>query len=105
MYFNLFQRPYDIRFNEQDKLKGPPYVLDRPGALSFNLGELRFRQNVYDRNRNLQPLVFRPGRLSFKIGPIRFRQIPTQTFRFDYFPCCVIPDANCYRYVDCKKKS
>ena len=96
--------PYDNRFNEIDKPEGPPYVLDRPGALSFNIGKLRFRQNVYDRNRNLQPLVFRPGRLSFKIGPIRFRQIPTQTFRFSYFPCCVDPFANCEQYVDCEEE-
>ena len=36
-----FIKPYDLRFNEVDKPKGPPYVLDRPGALSFNAGPLR----------------------------------------------------------------
>ena len=35
-------RPYDLRYNEVDKPKGPPYVIDRPGALSFNAGPLRF---------------------------------------------------------------
>ena len=87
-----------------DKPQGPPYILDRPGALSFQIGKLKFNQNIYDRKRNFEPLVFRPGKLSFKIGPLKFRQIPTQTFRFDYYPCCVDIAANCWRYVDCERR-
>ena len=92
-------RPYDLRFNEQDKPEGPPYVLDRPGALSFMLGPLRFRQPVYDATRNQEPFIFKPGRLSFRIGPLKFYQIPSQNF--GYYPCCVDFAANCYQFADC----
>jgi len=63
----------------------PPYVKSRPGALSFRLGPLSFRQLVYDgeRNRN-EPIVIRPGRLSFRLGPLIFRQIPTDQFRLHF---------------------
>ena len=100
-------QPYDTRFNEIDKPIGPPYVLDRPGKLSFNLGKLRFRQTVYDQNRNLQQpfrIPFKPGKLSFRIGPFKFLQTPTQNVIFDYFPCCVDYAANCYQLVDCDRE-
>lgn len=92
-------RPYDARFNERDRPRGPPYVRDRPGPLSFNLGRWRFRQNVYDFRKNQRPFVFKPGPLSFRIGPFKFNQIPTQQFTFD--PCCTDPAANCELFVDC----
>ena len=82
-------------------LSGPPYVLDRPGKLSFSLGPLRFRQPVYDQVRNSEPFVLRPGRLSFRIGPLKFYQIPAQDFHF--YPCCVDYQANCYNLVDCNE--
>eukprot|EP00093_Oithona_nana_P009050 09050.XXX_446832_447270_1 [CDS] Oithona nana genome sequencing. len=94
-------RPYDTRFNEIDKPQGPPYVLDRPGKLSFSLGPLRFRQPVYDQVRNSEPFVLRPGKLSFRIGPLKFYQIPAQSFH--YYPCCVDVQANCYNLVDCNE--
>jgi hypothetical protein len=97
-FFGLV-RPYDSRFNDQDKPNGPPYVLDRPGPLSFNLGNFRFRQPLYDEVRNQEPFVFKPGPLSFRIGSLSFKQIPTQNFHF--YPCCVDYRANCYRFADC----
>ena len=74
----------------------PPFVKSKPGALSFRLGPLNFRQLVYDgeRNRN-EPVVIRPGRLSFRLGPFIFRQIPTDQFRL-YF--------NVFIYKTCIRK-
>ena len=82
-----------------DKPSGPPYVLDRPGKLSFNAGPVRFRQPVYDEVRNREPFHFRPGKLSFRIGSFKFYQIPTQNVQF--YPCCVDLAANCYDLADC----
>ena len=105
--FGTFQGKNDIYPPQNpilDKPQGPPYILDRPGALSFKIGHLKFHQNIYDRKRNFEPIMFRPGKLSFRIGPLKFRQIPSQTFDFDYYPCCVDIAANCWRYVDCENR-
>lgn len=78
---------------------GPPFETGESGPLSFSIGRLRFRQPVYDFERNQKPFVLKPGPLSFRLGPFRFTQIPTQTFTFD--PCCTDYRANCELFVNC----
>ena len=74
-----------------------PFIKKKPGPLSFKLGRTRFRQLVYDRERNKKPFKYTPGPLSFRLGPFRFNQIPQKHLPFN--PCCIDPTASCYLLV------
>ena len=76
-----------------------PFAKKKPGPLSFRLGKLKFKQLVWDRERNRKPFKFKPGPLSFRIGPIRFNQIPQKHLLQD--PCCYDPLASCYLLAYC----
>ena len=76
-----------------------PFIKKKPGPLSFQIGGLRFRQLVYDRERNKKPFKYTPGPLSFRLGPIRFNQIPQKHLPYD--PCCIDPTASCYLLAVC----
>ena len=86
-------------WNENNNSEEYPFAKKKPGPLSFRIGPIRFRQLVWDRERNKQPIKFKPGPLSFRIGPIRFNQIPQKHL----LPgaCCFDPTASCYVLANC----